>query len=548
MKHVGPVDGVEEEAIRVKSALPLPREHHTERVDAPAQRLGARLAVGPPEGIALVLLVLVVAADRSGVRVSDNLNLRFELIAGGLVAVWGLWRLRGAAARGIGWVEGGLLGWLAVAGVASALFAPLPSESLKFTLLLAGLLTIYAAGFLLIRSAQAVVWAALAWVGVGTGVTLLGLAAALLYTTVGWTPGISFNRLYQDGIFSAVPMVYSTLWEANIFGSYALTVGVLAFALSRAPAFQAARLQWALRGAMACAFCGMILSMTRTVWVVGLALVALLAVVSLKGGLLRGRAVPGALLAPVLVGVAVGLLVGNAMPAVSWRTTTPWALSYPELERAISQIVRGGPPPVAPSTPLPAATPVVPAPATPPGPPPPVAGTTPAFLDRLRELLALDKVPTWLLRQEVRINAVHGWQQRPWLGWGLNSYRYVYPPAPQAGFWIPNLELHILFDTGLVGLLLVAGAGGWAVRRGGRALRGPVTGWSTAQYALFGLLFAGLGLFLAYQLTEGTGLGFTWLFFAMLVAAGRYAAPPAGTPHLRQPAVAGAPQGPPSTV
>jgi hypothetical protein len=402
MKHVGPVHGVEEEAIRVKSALPLPREHHTERVDAPAQRLGARLAVGPPEGIALVLLVLVVAADRSGVRVSDNLNLRFELIAGGLVALWGLWRLRGAAARGWGLVEGGLLGWLIVAGVASALFAPLPSDRLKFTLQLSGLLTIYAEGFLLIRSAQAVVWAALAWVGVGTGVTLLGLAAALLYTTVGWTPGISFNRLYQDGIFSAVPMVYSTLWEANIFGSYALTVGVLAFALSRAPAFQAARLQWALRGAMACAFCGMILSMTRTVWVVGLVLVALLAVVSLKGGLLRVRAVPGALLAPVLVGVAVGLLV--------------------------------------------------------------------------------------------------------------------------------------------------AGAGGWAVRRGGRALRGPVTGWSTAQYALFGLLFAGLGLFLAYQLTEGTGLGFTWLFFAMLVAAGRYAAPPAGTPHLRQPAAAGAPQGPPSTV
>jgi O-antigen ligase len=180
-----------------------------------------------------------------------------------------------------------------------------------------------------------------------------------------------------------------------------------------------------------------------------------------------------------------------------------------------------------------------------------VAGTTPAFLDRLSELLALDKVPTWLLRQEVLINAVHGWQQRPWLGWGLNSYRYVYPPAPQAGFWIPNLELHILFDTGLVGLLLVAGAVGGAVRGGVRALRGPVAGWSTAQYALFGLLFAGLGLFLAYQLTEGTGLGFTWLFFAMLVAAGRYAtpAPPAGPPHLRQPpAAAGAPQGPPSTV
>jgi O-antigen ligase len=135
----------------------------------------------------------------------------------------------------------------------------------------------------------------------------------------------------------------------------------------------------------------------------------------------------------------------------------------------------------------------------------------------------------------VLVNAVQGWQQRPWLGWGLNQYRYVYPPAPQTGFWIPNLELHILFDTGLVGLLFVGGAGVLAVRRGWRAVRGPVAGWSTAQYALFGLLFAGLGLFLAYQLTEGTGLGFTWLFFAMLVAAGRYAtpAPVAGSPQGR---------------
>jgi hypothetical protein len=325
-------------------------------------------------------------------------------------------------------------------------------------------------------------------------------------------------------VFSAVPMVYSTLWEANIFGSYALTVGLLAFALSRAPAFQARRAQWLLRLAVASAFCGVILSMTRTVWVVGLALVGLLAGVSLKMGVLRLRALPGALLAPVLAGVAVGLVVGNAMPSVSWRTADPWTMSYSDMERAIGQIIRGGPPPAPNATPAGVATPGA-------APPPPPVTTNPAFLDRLGELLALDKVPTWLVRQAVLVNALEGWQQRPWLGWGLNSYRYVYPPAPQTGFWIPNLELHILFDTGVIGLLLVAGAGAAAVRRGWRALCGPVTGWSSAHYALFGLLFAGLGLFLAYQLTEGTGLGFTWLFFAMLVAAGRYATPaPIGLP------------------
>jgi hypothetical protein len=179
----------------VKPALPITPGRTAGRLTAAATRPWARLAAWPPERFALIVLALVVAADRASVRGSENLNLRFELIVGGLVALWGLWRGRATAGRALGLVEGALLGWLIVAGVASALFAPLPSESLKFTVLLAGLLAIYAAGFLLIRSARAVVWAALAWVGVGTAVTLLGLAAALLYTAVGWTPGISFNRL-----------------------------------------------------------------------------------------------------------------------------------------------------------------------------------------------------------------------------------------------------------------------------------------------------------------------------------------------------------------
>ena len=64
------------------------------------------------------------------------------------MALWCLWRQRGAAAHGLGAVEGGLVGWLGVGALASLLFAPQPGESLKFTVLLAGLLTMYAAGFL----------------------------------------------------------------------------------------------------------------------------------------------------------------------------------------------------------------------------------------------------------------------------------------------------------------------------------------------------------------------------------------------------------------
>ena len=62
-----------------------------------------------------------------------------------------------------------------------------------------------------------------------------------------------------------------------------------------------------------------------------------------------------------------------------------------------------------------------------------------------------------------------------------------------------------------------------ATSRSVRALRRPLADWTTTHYILFGLLIADLGLLLAYQLTEGTWLGFTWVFLALLVAAGRLA-------------------------
>ena len=131
-----------------------------------------------------------------------------------------------AAAHGLGAVEGGLVGWLGV--VLLLLFAPQPGESLKFTVLLAGLALQppYAAGF---RVDPFGPGGGLAGAGLGRRRDRSHAAGADRGVALHhrrWTTGVSFNRLYQDGIFSAVPMVYSTLWEANIFGSYALTVGL----------------------------------------------------------------------------------------------------------------------------------------------------------------------------------------------------------------------------------------------------------------------------------------------------------------------------------
>jgi O-antigen ligase len=120
--------------------------------------------------------------------------------------------------------------------------------------------------------------------------------------------------------------------------------------------------------------------------------------------------------------------------------------------------------------------------------------------------------------------AFEGWTKKPLLGWGTGAYPLVYPPDLN-GYWIANLELHILFDTGILGLVLFGialVAVAWCTLR---ALRYSAPGWNTTRLLLLGLLLSVAGLFLAYQVTDATWLGFTWALLAMLMMAARFAAP-----------------------
>ena len=274
-------------------------------------------AIGGREILAgIALLVLFVSIDRFSITVS-GLNLRLELIAGGLLALWFFVRSRGDILQRLGVIEYSLIAWLAVNIFASLAFSPSPPESLKNAVIIAGVLTIYAVGLMVFSSMQAITWAAVAWVGVGAVVAVMGLASAFLYTLFGWTGGINLERAYTNGIFLLTPRVQSTVWEPNIFGSYCVTVGILALALSLSPEFSTPRKQWWLRLAAGCAFCGVMLSMTRTVWFAGPLLLVVLILFSLRLKLATITQVLRGMLLPAGVGIVIGLIVATSSSQAS---------------------------------------------------------------------------------------------------------------------------------------------------------------------------------------------------------------------------------------
>jgi hypothetical protein len=120
------------------------------------------------------------------------------------------------------WVIGvAVLVYLAVLTVSSALVAPQPIASLRMTLWW----TISAAGgaaaFVLLRERTRA--GRDAFVAVGTGFAMVGIAAAVVFATAGpdFAPGI------QEA-FSLQPRVFGVGWEANTYASYLAAILLLA--------------------------------------------------------------------------------------------------------------------------------------------------------------------------------------------------------------------------------------------------------------------------------------------------------------------------------
>jgi O-antigen ligase len=132
--------------------------------------------------------------------------------------------------------------------------------------------------------------------------------------------------------------------------------------------------------------------------------------------------------------------------------------------------------------------------------------------------------PTVLHRLKFLAFAVEDIREHPILGLGSSSFQLLYEDEDNVGVgpaWLDNLVIRVIHDTGIVGLIVF----GWFIfELSRRAWRVLASSFHQPAIAAVGALSAGaLVMLIAYQLTDASTLGFTWIHFGMLAAAVRIA-------------------------
>jgi O-antigen ligase len=131
------------------------------------------------------------------------------------------------------------------------------------------------------------------------------------------------------------------------------------------------------------------------------------------------------------------------------------------------------------------------------------------------------KDPSVTVRVSATKSALDDIGAHPIIGNGAGSYGVTHTGEGGAPGWISNLELHILYDSGAVGLLVFAAGIGWLAWRGLRQLFAGSAGDSgdDMRPQIVGLLGAIAVLLIAFQATEGTWMAFFWGYVGLLAAA-----------------------------
>ncbi|MGC8837837.1 MAG: O-antigen ligase family protein, partial [Anaerolineae bacterium] len=141
------------------------------------------------------------------------------------------------------------------------------------------------------------------------------------------------------------------------------------------------------------------------------------------------------------------------------------------------------------------------------------------LVDRLASFTRLEEEVTVVGRLAKYQAAFTSWLERPIVGWGTGSMAVLYAERGRRWAWVSNLVLHLLLDTGIIGLALFGGFVAALLWRGARAAQ--TAGPTLHRRMLLALIAGFVGLLVAYQSTEATWLVLPWIHGGILAAAAR---------------------------
>ena len=122
----------------------------------------------------------------------------------------------------------------------------------------------------------------------------------------------------------------------------------------------------------------------------------------------------------------------------------------------------------------------------------------------------------WLYNQ-----AFDGILAHPIIGNGAGSFAVRSVGEKGEPSWLSNLELHLLYDSGLIGLCAVLGGIAMLLWKAVRALGRPLSAGGNVELVpyVIGVVAAVVVLLITYQTTEATWLAYTWPYVGLLARA-----------------------------
>ena len=292
--------------------------------------------------------------------------------------------------------------------------------------------------------------------GAEAALAFAGLVAAWFNSPLGVQPGRG-----------EILVPFGTMWEPNVLGSYLAAGAILTLAaLVTAP-------------------------MTRR----SAGFAALFALILAALGLSLARGAWAGFLAGVIVVAGGGWLIGRRS-AARWPALAPgWPLALAAALVAALFLVAVAP----------ALFPM----------------TTKGLVNRVNVAAYTPQAdPSLRIRADMAGQAAAEFGAHPLIGHGAGSFGINHFDEQGRPGWISNLELHVLYDSGIVGLVALLGGlavSGWA------ALRALRRANSAHRPAILGVLGAVAVLLVAYQATEASWLGYTWIYLGLLARAGTLA-------------------------